>query len=334
MSRILHLADRLPPRAAAPDLPEEVAAVVREIQGSTPAGAPLPLLRRRYAEIRRALGPEPPVLASLREETIPGPGGPLRLRLYRPSFSWKPVPALLFLHGGGWTVGDLDSHDTLCRQLALATGQAVVAVDYRLSPEHPFPAALDDARAALSWLVEHARLLAIDPAAIGLAGDSAGGNLAAVLALEARDRGYPAPACQILVYPALDLVATAASHQRRAEGYLLDRDTYLGWIGNYLGRTGRALDWRVSPLRADRFDGLPPTVIVTAGFDPLLDEGRAYAGRLAEAGVPIIHLHEPTMIHGFLTMGGRLPAANRTIAAIGRALAGFDVYGLRDGAGI
>lgn len=318
----------------ADDLSPEVADVVRRVAGSLPPGADLAQARRVFTEVRRALGPAPPDLASIREELILGPAGPLKLRLYRPSFGFRPLPALLYLHGGGWTVGDLESHDTLCRQLAQATGHVVVAVDYRLAPEHPFPAALDDARAAFHWLVAHARLLAIDPLAVGIAGDSAGANLAAVLALEARDGGGPAPKVQVLAYPCTDLVATSASHQVRAEGYLLTRAQYLGYIGNYLAERVTPLDWRVSPLRALDFRGLPPAVIITAGLDPLLDEGRAYAGRLAEAGVPVIHRTYPGMIHGFLTMGGVLETANQAIADIARALASYDIYALQDGAGI
>lgn len=318
----------------AEDLPEPVAEVVRLAAGSTPPEAELANQRRVFTEVRRALGPAPPEVASIRDETIKGPGGPLRLRLYRPSFNWKPVPALLYLHGGGWTLGDLDSHDTFCRQLAIASGHAIVAVDYRLAPEHPFPAALEDARAAHEWLAQNARLLAIDPVAIGVAGDSAGGNLAAVLALMARDRGGPHVKAQVLIYPCVDLVATQPSHLARAEGCLLTRDVYLGWIANYLGDRVGALDWRVSPLRATTFTRLPPAIIVTAGFDPLLDEGRLYAGKLAAAGVAVLHKSYPDMIHGFITMGGRLEAANTAIADIARGLASFDIYGLTDGAGI
>ncbi|MFC7335501.1 alpha/beta hydrolase [Rhodocista pekingensis] len=323
-----------PATFVAPDLPEPVARVVRLVADSPPPASDLTAVRRHFSALRRSLGPEPPDLASVRDEEIRGPGGPLRLRLYRPSFTWKPQPALLYLHGGGWTFGDLESHDTLCRQLARATGHTIVAVDYRLAPEHPFPAPLEDAWAALSWLVENARLLAIDPLAIGVAGDSAGGNLAAVLALKARDAGSPHLKCQVLIYPCLDLVAYHPSHRLRETGYLLTRAQYLWYVGNYLGQGTSALDWRVSPLRAQDLSGLPPTVLVTAGFDPLLDEGRAFAGRLAETGVPVLHSCHRDMVHGFITMGGALAAANQAIAEIARGLASFDIYGLTDGAGI
>ncbi|OYQ35516.1 hypothetical protein CHU95_07230 [Niveispirillum lacus] len=317
-----------------PELSPEVADVVRIIAGSADGGGDIAETRRIFTRVRRALGPQAPEIASVRDETIAGPGGPLALRLYRPSFGFRPLPALLFFHGGGWTVGDLDSHDTLCRQLAVATGHAIVAVDYRLAPEHPWPAAIEDGWAALRWLAAHAPLLAIDPLAIGVAGDSAGGNIAAILALKARDAGGPVLKTQVLIYPAVDLTASLPSHFTRSDGYLLTRQAYVGYIRNYLAGQEAQGDWQVSPLRAERLDGLPPTVIITAGFDPLLDEGRAYAGRLAAAGVPVLHRLYPDMVHGFITMGGRLPTANRAIADIGRALASYDIYAFSDGGGI
>ncbi|MEA1672545.1 alpha/beta hydrolase fold domain-containing protein [Nitrospirillum sp. BR 11163] len=169
------------------DVTPALADLLREIGPPRHRDLPLDALRAGYVESRRPLAPEPPALASVMDQIIGGPAGPLRVRIYRANFGWRPVPALLFLHGGGWTIGNLESHDTLCRQLAAASGHTVVAVDYRLAPEHPFPAALDDAWAALTWLAGSAERLAVDPLAIGVAGDSAGGNLAAVLALKARD---------------------------------------------------------------------------------------------------------------------------------------------------
>lgn len=329
----LCLVPSAPNFTVAPDLSPEVASVVSLIAGSA-TGTDLGEERKIFTRVRRALGPAVPDIASIREETIATPAGPLALRLYRPSFGFRPLPALLFFHGGGWTVGDLDSHDTLCRQLAIATGHVIVAVDYRLAPEHPWPAALDDGWAALRWLSAYAPLLAIDPLAIGVAGDSAGGNIAAVLALKARNEGGPALKAQVLIYPCTDLSASLPSHFTRADGYLLTRKTYLAYVSNYLDGRNIEGDWQVSPLRADRFDGLPPAVIITAGLDPLLDEGRAYAGRLAAAGVPVLHRSYPDMVHGFITMGGRLPAANRAITDIGRALASYDIYAFSDGGGI
>lgn len=330
----LRLVPDEPDFTVGPGLSPEVADVVSLIAGSATAGRNLAESRRIFTQVRRALGPEVPDIASIREEAINTPAGKLKLRLYRPSFGFRPLPALLFFHGGGWTVGDLDSHDTLCRQLAIATGHVIVAVDYRLAPENPWPAPIEDGWEALRWLTNYAPLLAIDPLAIGVAGDSAGGNIAAVLALKARDEGGPALKGQVLIYPCTDLSASLPSHFARADGYLLTRKHYLSYVANYLGGQDIEHDWRVSPLRAERFDGLPPTVIITAGFDPLLDEGRAYAGRLAAAGVPVIHRSYQDMVHGFITMGGRLPTANRAIADIGRALASHDIYAFSDGGGI
>lgn len=321
------------PPVAAPDLPPNVAALVRELGPGAHGAVDLPALREAYVASRRRLAPPAPHLASVEDQVIAGPGGPLRLRLYRASFGWRPVPALLFLHGGGWTIGDLDSHDALCRQLALSSGHTVVAVDYRLAPEHPYPAALDDAWAALHWLSAHARQLSIDPLSIGVIGDSAGGNLAAVLALRARDEGGPHIKCQVLIYPCTDLVADLPSHHRRAHGYLLTRPQYLWYVENYVG-TGDPADWRLSPLRAASLDGLPPALVLTAGFDPLLDEGRAYAARLAGSGVPVVHTVYADMVHGFINLGARLPRAGQAIADIAKGLASFDIYSFSDGGGI
>lgn len=319
--------------AVAADLPKEVAALVRELAGQN-APADLPAIRAAYSRSRRALAAPVASRIGIGEEVFAGPGGPLAVRTYRAAYGWQPLPALLFFHGGGWTVGDLDSHDGLCRQLAVATGHLVLSVDYRLSPEHRFPAALDDAWAALDWVVAHAGRLGVDPLAIAVAGDSAGGNLAAVLALLARDRGGPRLKAQVLIYPCLDLAADTPSHRLRADGYLLTRSLYLGYVANYLGSATSPADWRVSPLRAPELVGLPPAVMVSAAFDPLLDEGRAFAGRLAAAGVPVFHRVFPGMVHGFALMGGRLAAANEAVAEIARGLASFDIYGLMDGAGI
>ncbi|MEC4593529.1 MULTISPECIES: alpha/beta hydrolase [Nitrospirillum] len=315
------------------DVPPALADLLREIGPPRYRDVPLDALRSGYVESRRPLAPEPPALASVMDQIIGGPAGPLRVRIYRANFGWRPVPALLFLHGGGWTIGSLESHDTLCRQLAAASGHTVVAVDYRLAPEHPYPAALDDAWAALTWLAASAERLAIDPLAIGVAGDSAGGNLAAVLALKARDEGGPHLKTQVLIYPCTDLNADRPSHHRRANGYLMSREQYLWYVDNYVNGADRN-DWRLSPLLADSLAGLPPAVILTAGLDVLQDEGREYAARLAGSGVPVLHTVYPDMVHGFITLGGRLPQAQKAVADIAKGLASFDIYNFIDGAGI
>lgn len=315
------------------DLPPDIAALVAQMGPARYGDVDLARLRAEYVASRQRLAGPAPHLPAVDEQVIAGPGGPLRLRLYRASFGWRPAAALLYLHGGGWTIGDLDSHDALCRQLAAASGHTVVAVDYRLAPEHPYPAALDDAWAALRWLGANARRLAIDPLSIGVAGDSAGANLAAVLTLLARDAGGPALKCQVLIYPCTDLVADHPSHHRRAEGYLLTRAQYLWYLDNYLAGADPT-DWRLSPLRAPSLDGLPPALILTAGFDPLLDEGRAYAARLAASGVPVLHTVYGDMVHGFILLGARLARAQQAIGDIAKGLASFDIYSFSDGGGI
>ncbi|HVV27988.1 MAG TPA: alpha/beta hydrolase [Rhizomicrobium sp.] len=230
------------------------------------------------------------------------------------------MPALLFLHGGGWTVGDFPTYEPFCRQLANATGCAIVWVEYRLAPEHPFPAPYDDTRAALNWIRAHHRSYGIDRSRIGIAGDSAGGNLAAAVSLAERNEGCDAPWVQLLLYPCLDLEATLPSHREFANGYLLTESLYAWYRRNYLGNFSQAGHWKLSPLRADDLSGLPPAVVLYAGFDPLRDEAAEYAARLKEAGVPTQTLYFPDMIHGFLTMGGAVPAAQVAVSRIAQSL--------------
>jgi acetyl esterase len=272
--------------------------------------------RELYKVSRRPLALPAPEVAAVADIDAPGPGGTLRVRHYRPhgSTASETLPALVFFHGGGFVIGDLDTHDGACRALANAARVAVLAVDYRLAPEHPFPAAVDDAIAATRWIAASAQTLRIDPARIAVGGDSAGGNLAAVVAIALRDAGGPQLALQVLVYPATDLAAAHPSHFTYAEGHLLTRDSVLWFHGHYLGDHARASDWRASPLRAPDLSGLPPTYIVTAGFDPLVDEGEAYAERLIAAGVRVTYECFTGQIHGFLLMGGVLAAANHAIA--------------------
>ena len=272
--------------------------------------------RELYKVSRGPLAPPAPEVAAVEDLDLPGPGGTLRVRHYRPhgSTASETLPALVFFHGGGFVIGDLDTHDVVCRLLANASRAAVLAVDYRLAPEHPFPAAVDDAVAATRWIAASTWALRIDPARIAVGGDSAGGNLAAVVAIALRDAGGPPLALQVLIYPATDLSAGHASHLTYAEGHLLTRDSVLWFHGNYLGDLARAEDWRASPLRATDLGGLPPAYIVTAGFDPLLDEGEAYAERLIASGVRVTYECFTGQIHGFLLMGGVLAAANHAVA--------------------
>jgi acetyl esterase len=285
-----------------------------------------PEARALYRDSRRVFAPEPPEVAELRELTAPSPAGPIPVRLYRAAGAAPgPLPALLYYHGGGWVIGDRDTHDVVCRQLANAAGCTVLSVDYRLAPEHKFPAAIDDAYAAAAWAAREAESLGIDGARLAVGGDSAGGNLAAVVALLARDRGGPALRFQLLIYPATDLAMTHDSHRRYAEGYLLTRGNTHWFRGHYLKSLADAEDWRASPLRAPSLAGLPPAWVLTAGFDPLSDEGEAYAQRLRDEGVPAVHRRIPDQIHGFITMGRMVratgPALDEAAAALKAALA-------------
>ena len=278
--------------------------------------------RRLYRESRAALSPPVPEAAEVRDLAASGPAGPIPLRLYR-GFGTEAgalLPALVYFHGGGWTIGDLDTHDIVCRTLANRARCAVFAVDYRMGPEHKFPAAVEDCVAATRWVAGQGAALGVDAARIAVGGDSAGGNLAAVVAITLRDAGGPPLAFQALVYPATDQRMDTASHARLSEGYLLTRDNMLWFRSNYLSPADYD-DWRASPIRAADLARLPPAHIITAGYDPLLDEGRAYSDRLVAAGVPVLYECFEGMTHGFLTMGGVVAAANHALYRIGQSLA-------------
>ncbi|HEY3186871.1 MAG TPA: alpha/beta hydrolase, partial [Solirubrobacteraceae bacterium] len=223
-------------------------------------------------------------------------------------------------HGGGWVIGDLETHDVLCRQLTAEAGIAVVAVDYRLAPEAKFPAAVDDAWAATRWVVAHADRLGIDARRIAVGGDSAGGNLAAVVALLARDAGTPKIALQALLYPVTDVGTEWPSYLAFADGYLLTSESMRWFIAHYLTSEKETADWRASPLRAPSLRGVPPALIVTAGFDPLRDEGEAYARALRDAGVRVDYVCYGGMIHGFIPMGRLIDTGNRGVAHVAASL--------------
>ncbi len=251
------------------------------------------------AEIE-ALG-EPEAVAEVRDFTVPGPGGEVPVRLYKPeSAGDEPLPVLVFYHGGGWVVCNLDTHDTLCRQLANAVGCAVVAVDYRLAPEHKYPAAVDDSYAAASWVMENAGTFGGDPARVAVGGDSAGGNLATVVSMMARDRGEPMPVCQILIYPVTDYDLERPSYLENAEGYVLTKAAMRWFFDCYFERDEDGYQPYASPIRAESLVGLPPALVITSEYDPLRDEGEAYAARLKEAGVPVKHTRYDGMIHPFI----------------------------------
>jgi acetyl esterase len=230
------------------------------------------------------------------------------------------MPGVVFFHGGGWVRGSLQTHDNPCRALANAGQCVVVAVDYRMAPEHRFPAAIDDALAATRWVADNAARLGIDASRLAVVGDSAGGNLAAVVALLARDQGGPPLRFQVLIYPVIDPNFDTPSYLANAQGYMLTREAMRYYWREYLGPEGDPSDWRASPLRAADLTNLPPALVITTEFDPLRDEGRAYADRLREAGVPVEFHEYPGMVHGFITAAGVVDAANALVKQTGAAL--------------
>jgi len=274
--------------------------------------------RRLYLERRFFTQPDPPEVAATRALQA----GTVPLRLHRPlgSAAETTLPVLVYFHGGGWTIGDLDTHDGLCRQLANASGCAVVSVDYRLGPEHRFPAAVDDCLAATRWVREQATTLNLDPARLAVGGDSAGGNLAAVVCIALREAGEPLPAFQLLIYPATDMRAVAPSHTTNGEGFLLTKDSIAYFRRHYIADAAQWSDWRASPLLASSLAGLPPALVITAGHDPLRDEGLEYADALSAAGNAVQYVCFERQIHGFMPMGRVLDEATTAIALSGAVL--------------
>jgi acetyl esterase len=261
-------------------------------------------------------------LAAATNLTIPGPAGPIPARLYEPpGLGLEDRPLIVYFHGGGWTIGSLDTCESVCRFLALNTSAAVLAIGYRLAPEHPFPAAIDDAFAAFRWAAMESSRLGVDPRRIAVAGDSAGGNLAAALSLMARDEGDgPVPAMQALIYPVTDAVGGHRSRDEFAEGFLLTRADMDWFEHHYLPPDADRADPRISVLRAPDLSGLPPAYVLTAGFDPLRDEGEAYAERMREAGVEVTLRRHPGLIHGFANMTAISAAANAAMGELAGAV--------------
>ena len=277
--------------------------------------------RRLYRERRTFTQPDPPAVARVEALEASGPFGAIALRLYAPVARGQQkrlLPVLVYFHGGGWVIGDLDTHDTLCRQLANEAGCAVVSVDYRLGPEHAFPAAVDDCIAATRWIAQAAEVLGLDASRLAVGGDSAGGNLAAVVAIALRDDveqplAHPIK-FQLLIYPATDMRRCASSHSTNGEGYVLTRDTISYFHDHYMGAgTELDMDWRCSPLLHKDLGGLPPALVITAGYDPLRDEGQQYVQRLSESGVRSSLVNFERMIHGFILMGKVLEEANTAV---------------------
>ncbi|WP_069804426.1 alpha/beta hydrolase [Thermogemmatispora onikobensis] len=269
------------------------------------------------AQLATAQVKEP--VAHVEDRRIPGPAGEIPIRVYRPAGA-GPFPLLVFFHGGGWVICNLDTHDGLCRSLANGAGCVVVSVDYRLAPEHKFPAAPEDCYAATRWVAEHAAELNGDARRLAVGGDSAGGNLTAVVTHLAREQGGPPLVFQLLIYPATDFTADTPSRRENGQGYNLTLDDMLWFANQYLNSPEEVRNPLVSPMLREDLRGLPPALVITAEYDPLRDEGERYGERLREAGVPVtIHRYEG-MIHGFLTPPIPLRQAQDAIAECCQAL--------------
>jgi acetyl esterase len=275
-----------------------------------------PLAARDGLAARRQLTTAPKAEVHQVEDRL---AGAVPIRIYRPS-ARRPLPTLVYFHGGGWVIGSVEVYDGTVRDLANASGCMVVSVEYRLAPEHKFPAAADDAYAATRWVAEHADEIGADPARLAVGGDSAGGNLAAAVALMARDRGGPALAYQLLIYPVTDHAFETPSYHENAQGYGLTRAQMIWFSGHYLRTPADADDPLASPLRATSLRGLPPALVVTAGYDPLRDEAERYAERLAADGVAVRVERYPGLIHGFFGMTATIEAAGAAIRQAGDAL--------------
>jgi len=266
-------------------------------------------------------------VASVKDLELPSDSGALKIRVYRGqgTDANQALPCMLFLHGGGWVIGSLESHDRLCRRLANVAQICVVAVDYRLAPEHPFPAGLHDAVTAWDWIHDHAKELHINADAVGVGGDSAGGNLAAVLAIMGREGEVIPPVYQALIYPALDLTASSQSYAAMTEDVPLTAATMHYFVNHYTPVEADRLHWKASPLRAESLQGVAPAMVMTVAHDPLCDEGRAYAERLMAEGNRVSMLHFNDHVHGLLGMGKWVPAANHIADHIFKTI-GFELH--------
>lgn len=294
--------------------------------------APTPLKDLPPAEARatydRFIVPQnfdPVPIGTVEDQMIPGPGGDLRIRIYHPETADTALPVFLFIHGGGFVIGSIESRDPQCRMICRDVGCMVVSLDYRMGPEHPFPAAPEDCWAALTWIAENAANTGVDPSRIAVGGDSAGGNLAAGLALRARNAGGPELCAQILIYPVTDLFFEQGlpSYALLDADYFLTRDQMIWYYDCYTPGLTKTDDIRLSPCKADDLSGLPPAQIITAEFDPLRDDGKRYGERLEAAGVAVEYTCMSGMIHGYWHYGKRIDAAtealNLNIEALRRA---------------
>ena len=294
-------------------------------KGVPPVNTLTPIEARESYRSRRAFTqPNAPEVFRVEDKVVSYNDANVPVRVYHPHAAQTnhALPGLVYIHGGGWTIGDLDTHDVLCRSLCLQANVVVVSVDYRMGPEHKFPAAYDDTVAAFNWTVAHANDLGIDPARIAIGGDSAGGNLSAAACIGLRDqKGLSVqPAFQLLIYPATIMWPDTASFHANGKGYMLTKESIAYYTDNYLRNREDAKDWRASPQLASSHAGLPPAFVMTAGFDPLRDEGLMYADALSQAGVPAQYICFERQIHGFITMGRVMQEANTAVTLCAQVL--------------
>jgi acetyl esterase len=283
------------------------------VENQTPAQA-----RAAFEQMRLPLPVEE--VAHVEDRSIPGPAGAVPVRVYRSAGAAKSAPSLVYFHGGGWVIGSLDSHDGLCRALANKTDAVIVSVDYRLAPEARYPAAAEDCYAATRWVAEHGAEIGVDGRRIAVGGDSAGGNLAAVVSLMARDRSGPALRHQVLTYPVADHDFDTPSYRDNAEGYLLTRGAMQWFWDHYVPNRTQRNEAYAAPLRAEKLVGLPPATVITAEYDPLRDEGEAYGARLREAGVDAVTTRYDGQIHGFVSLFEVFDQGKAGVAQIAAAL--------------